>query len=142
MQAESNGECRYAIDQDLGLALVRIAGDVTAGDIVRCANALQSEPSWSHDFAAIWDERGLTALEVTLEGMDAMVEAQATGEVGPDIIITDQEDYEIVMRLYAWRVRVRGRPAKVVTTLEEALGCLGLEELPASVRGLAFQEPA
>ena len=130
MRPAPKGSCEYRIDQKLGLALVRVSGAVSGARIARCAEALQSDPAWSFTYAAIWDERGITSLDVTPQDLEAMVSAQAKGQVGPDIVITVREDHEALLQLYAWRVRARGRPATVCRSLDEALAILELDELP------------
>lgn len=136
MYVAPEGACRYAIDPAVGLALVRITGAVTGADIARCARALQADPRWTPDLAVVWDERGITSLDVTPEGLKKMVEAQTRHATGPDFIVTEREDHEILLRLYAWRVQARGRPAQVFASLEQALAALGLDALPAALRDL------
>lgn len=124
----------YEIDQDIGLAVVRVTGEVSGRDIARFAERLQSDADWAHDYAAIWDERGITSLDVTPDDMDVMVKGQAGIETGPDVVVTAQEDHELIMKLYAWRVRARGRPATVCSSMEEALDHLGVDELPPRLK--------
>lgn len=130
MRPEPSGSCRYRINEEHGLALVNVRGDVNGAYIAECARALQADPGWSSSFAGIWDERGIDQLDIIPTDLDEMVEAQAHGQTGLDIIITAREDHELVQRLYAWRVRARGRPATVCSSLEEALACLGIDALP------------
>lgn len=140
MPSKSEQTFEYRIDQDLGLAVVRVAGHVSGTDIGQFANTLQNDPNWKHDYAAIWDERGIWSLDVSQEDLEVMVKGQAKGEFGPDIIVTVRDDHQAVMKLYAWRVRARGRPAQVCSTIDEALSLLGLEQLPPELDELTFEK--
>jgi hypothetical protein len=124
----------YRIDPAAGLALARVSGEVTGHDVARFVRRLQSDPDWRPTFDAIWDERGITLLDVTPDGLDEMVDAQAEGQVGADVVVTEREDRELVQRLYALRVRARGRPATVCDTLDGALAAVGLGALPERLR--------
>ena len=126
----------YRIDLSAQLALATVGGAVTGDDIAGWARDLHGDPDWSPEFAAIWDDRRVTALSVAPEGLDDMVDAQVAGGVGPDLVVTGRPDHQDLMRLYAARVCRRGRPAGVFATLDGALGALGRDRLPASLEGL------
>ena len=129
----SDSICSPLVDPETGTALIHLSGAITGHQIAACAVSLHADPAWSHHNAAIWDARALLILDVTPEGLDEMVEAQANGELGPDIVISNNEDHVGLLRLYAWRVRGQGRPAEVCTTLEQALALLGMKQLPAAL---------
>ena len=130
MRPTVTGRCDYRISRETGLARVQIFGAVNGSFIARCANDLQSDSDWSHNFSAIWDHRMVTSLDVTPGDLKEMVDAQAEGPTGDDVVVTLREDHRTLLELYAWRVRARSRPAVVVGSLDEALERLGLEELP------------
>jgi hypothetical protein len=90
-------------------------------------------PHWNEQVDVIWYEDALAYLEVTEEQLGEMVQAQTRDQRGHDIIVTGRSDYELVMALYAAHVRAEGRPAQVCHTLEEALGVVGLVELPSAL---------
>ena len=125
--------CSCTIDPDVKTALVRLSGSVTGHQIAACADGLRTSPDWSDDVASLWDARHLTSLDVTPGGLEDMVESQTDSAVGPDVIVSADPDHVMLLRLYAWRVRGRGRPATVCATLDEALGVLGLDRLPSGL---------
>ncbi|MDT0630633.1 hypothetical protein [Rubrivirga litoralis] len=124
---------RYRIDTDHGLALAQIAGDATGEYIASCVRALQADPAWSDAYDVIWDDRGVTVLDVTPRGLDEMVAAQTNGQFGMDVIVSDRGSREAVFLLYARRTRAAGRPARVCRTLDEALAAVGRTALPAAL---------
>ena len=128
------GACTVHYDPSNMLALVRLRGAANGSIIAQCALAVHSHEKWEDHFDVIWFEDNITYLEVTVEQLDRMVEAQTMQETGRDLIVTARTDYKIVMALYAARVRGEGRPARVCNTLEEALGAVGLSELPDALR--------
>lgn len=134
MHPKLEGKFEYRIDPEVQLGYCRVVGVADGRFIAECARTLQRDAAWSSGFDVIWDERGIEMLDLTPNGLDEMVEAQASGQHGRDVVITDRDDHKVVMKLYAWRVRERGRPASVFATLEAALEHLGFEELPESVR--------
>ena len=135
-ETPSGGTIAYQIDPDCGLALIRPSGAVTGRDLAQGLHALQADSDWHHHYALIWDERGITSLDVTPDELDQMVEAQEGAVIGPDLIVTTREDYEDLFQLYAWRVQARGHPASVCRSLQKALALVGLDALPESMRTL------
>ena len=124
----------YQIDADRGLALASVSGEATGEDIARCVDELRADPAWSDLFDVIWDERGITTLDVTPGGLEEMVDAQTDGQVGRDVVISTRGSRKGIYDLYARRTRLRGRPAVVCTTMECALEAVGLSDLPATLR--------
>jgi hypothetical protein len=121
------------------MALVRMSGDVTGNDIARCAAALQADPDWCHHCTAIWDDREVNLLDVSPDGLRQMVDVQASGETGPDLIVTQLPDRTLLMDLYARLVEIRGRPAAVFSTLDEALAHVGRDALPPRLQSFAHE---
>jgi hypothetical protein len=117
----------------LRIAYVRLEGDYHGVDIARCADGLSNDPDWHDDYHAIWDDRLIGELIVSSEGLDEMVDAQVSNSSGLDLIVTRRPNHAMLMKLYAWRVSKRGRPARVCSTLEEALDLVGLKELPEAL---------
>jgi hypothetical protein len=133
MEHALNGQCTVHIDASNGLALIRLRGAANGSAIAQCAQAVHSLEEWDHQFDVIWFEDAITFLEVTPVQLDRMVDAQTMQEQGRDIIVTARADYEMIMTLYTYRVRSRGRPARVCNTLVEALDVVGLKELPEAL---------
>ena len=125
---------RYRIDPDRCLAFASVHGEATGADIAACVRRLRADPAWSDTYDVIWDERGVTTLDLTPDGLDRMVEAQTSGQVGLDVVISDRGSREAVYDLYARRTRAQGRPTCVCTTMECALEAVGLSELPTTLR--------
>lgn len=124
----------YRIDPDHSLAYAKLYGDVDGPFIASRVRALRADPEWSDAFDVIWDERDVAVLDITLDGLEAMVDAQTDGQTGRDLVVSRRESRADVLRLYAVRTRARGRPAEVCETLRDALGVLGLDALPAPLR--------
>ena len=129
--------CAYRIDRAAEMALVRMKGRVTGDGVARCAEALQADPGWCHHCTAIWDDRDIDLLDVSPRQLQSMVEVQASGETGPDLVVTAHPNRELFMVLYTRLVEIRGRPAAVYSTLEEALAHVGRSALPPSLRDFA-----
>lgn len=134
MTPPSSGTCDYRIDPETRLALVRVGGHVTGHDIARYARDLHADADWRPTYDAIWDERGIAVLDVTPEGLEEMVSAQVDEQTGKDVVVAARETHETLQSLYARLVRARGRPAVVCATLDEAVGAVGLDALPAALR--------
>lgn len=124
----------YRIDPDHGLALATVSGEATGEDIARCVRELRSDPAWSDAFDVIWDERGVTTLDVTPDGLDRMVDAQTSGQTGRDVVVSTRGSRKGFFDLYVRRTRLEGRPAVVCTTMACALEAVGLADLPAALR--------
>ncbi len=134
MSSPENASCRHLIDAERGLAYVKLYGRVEGSFIASCVGRLRNDPAWRDSFDVIWDERDITIFDITPEGLEEMVDAQTSGQTGNDIVVSSRESRSLVLQLYAMRTRARGRPAEVFETLDEALGVLGLSELPMDLR--------
>jgi hypothetical protein len=124
------GSCSYYFDLDKRLVLILVEGDITGAHLAECVADLVRDPHWSDDLNVLWDERRISRLDVTPEDLDVMVDVQTQGQYGEDVILTVREEHEMVMQLYAWRVRASGRSAQVCTKVDCALDALGLSEKP------------
>ncbi len=130
MRLSSTGSCDFCFSPAQRLVVVRVTGNVTGAHLADCVHRLRTDPRWADDMDVLWDERSIERLDVTLGDLSEMVEEQTSGQTGQDLVLTAREDHEAVMRLYTWRVRAKGRPAQVCTTLRCALDLLHLNELP------------
>ncbi len=134
MSSKDGSSCTHLVDTERGLAYVKLYGDVEGAFIASCVRALRADPDWDDTFDVIWDERDIAVLNITPSGLDDMVDAQTSGQVGNDIVVSGRPSRDLILELYAMRTRAWGRPAKVFKTLDAALGFLGLSQLPTNLR--------
>lgn len=119
------------IDRQVGLALVELSGEVTGADIVEAAHTLHDLPEWDRRFDVIWDGRSVTMLSIMPGDLSDMVEAKVNDSIGKEIVVAVREIDQMMANLCALLLRARGREAKVVATLGEAVVEAGLDRLPA-----------
>ena len=134
MSAPDDPSCSHHIDVGHRLAYIKLYGNVEGSSVASCVRALRADPEWDDAFDVIWDERDVTVFDITPSGLDEMVDAQTSGQTGHDIVVSSRRSRDQILELYAMRTRARGRPARVCTTLDDALDALGLSGLPVDLR--------
>ena len=125
------------IDKEVGIAFIALGGEVTAADVIGAAHALHDRPDWDAHYDVIWDGRGVTSLVIDHDDVLGMVDAKVERSVGKEVTIAVREIDHVMASLCALLLRVRGREAVVVASLEEALEELGLGRLPAALEPAA-----
>lgn len=131
----------YAVDADAGVALARLTGVVTGGDMVAVQEAVHRDPAWRPHFDAIWDCRGAASHVVGPSDVPRIVAEATEGQAGRDVLVEQGSLTEsLISEFIALRCRLEGKHARVVRTLGEALDALGLDAVPAGLRTAAEAE--
>ncbi|MEM1042650.1 MAG: hypothetical protein AAGI91_08480 [Bacteroidota bacterium] len=101
--------------------MVELRDEVRGRDIVEAAQGLLQDARWDRQFDVIWDGRLIRSLILEPEDLMAMVNAKAAASSGVEVTIAVRPLDREMAKLCALLLRGRGRVARVVSTLEEAL---------------------
>ena len=124
----------YAIDPSDGLALARLWGEITGQDMRAVVEAVHSDPAWEASFDAIWDCSEVVAHVVRPSEVPGVVSEAVSGQTGRDVLVEREGLAEsLFSTMIALTVRVRGKEAHAVRSVDEALGVLGLDALPEAL---------
>ena len=137
MPPDSLSVVRFRIDPEARLALVRFEGTVTGSDILDAARALHSDPAWSDGFDVIWDCSRVVRHAVGPEDVAPLIVEEVPTGSGMDALVQNMKPSDsLISNMIASFLRLRGKPAAVFSSVEEALEAVGCAALPTTLQGV------
>ncbi len=121
---------RLHVDPVRKRGLVELTGYVDAPALDEAADALVAAPGWGRDFGSLWDLRPATTVDVTPEGLKALVDRkekrdEALALSGRIAVVVAREAVLGVAQFAVRRARASRREVRVFATVEEAEAWLG-----------------
>lgn len=124
-----------ALDPVEHLALVRMRGVVTGRAILAAAERLHADPAWEDGFDVVWDCSAVHAHDILPADVQPIVDAEVASGSGREVLVCSPSlGDRAISEMLAAMCRRRGKEMTVHTTLADALGALGRDALPPTLR--------
>ena len=135
MRLHDDASFTYRIDPDAGLALAQMEGRLTGKDMLRIVQAVHADPAWRPSFDAVWDCTRVSAHVVMPSDVGGILDETVEGAAGRDVLVESRSlGQSFFSKMLAFAARARGAEAHACHSVDEALGLLGRESLPDSLR--------